>query len=149
MLIKKEEHTMQLFAAGAQGKEEAVRSSQVGIGPGGLGPKRQEGDMTHARWPLPRDDARGVPVQGLSRARLPDRRRPSPLQAPQGARRAPEVGDDWRGIAIHGPPVSLGGATKKTLKESDWTAGCIAVNEDEIVEIARLVRDGTVVHIED
>jgi L,D-peptidoglycan transpeptidase YkuD (ErfK/YbiS/YcfS/YnhG family) len=35
------------------------------------------------------------------------------------------------------------------MKLSDWTAGCIAVDDDEISEVARLVKDGTVVDIED
>jgi hypothetical protein len=63
-------------------------------------------------------------------------------ELPKSAR----IGGD---IGIHGPPVSLGEVTKRLLKASDWTAGCIAVNEDEIIEIARLVPDGTTVDIED
>jgi hypothetical protein len=57
-----------------------------------------------------------------------------------------KIGGD---IGIHGPPVRLDEEAKATLKEHDWTLGCVALNEDEITEVARLVRDGTVVDIED
>jgi murein L,D-transpeptidase YafK len=52
-------------------------------------------------------------------------------------------------IGIHGPPVRLPAEVKAKIKDVDWTAGCIAVNEDEIEEIARLAPDGVVVDIED
>jgi hypothetical protein len=39
--------------------------------------------------------------------------------------------------------------TPPTLKGRDWTAGCVGVEDEEIVEIAKLVPDGVIVDIED
>jgi murein L,D-transpeptidase YafK len=61
---------------------------------------------------------------------------------PKGAR----IGN---AIGIHGPPVSLVPEAKSNLQAHDWTAGCIAVSDEAISEIAGLVRDGTPVDIED
>lgn len=50
-------------------------------------------------------------------------------------------------IMIHGLPNGLGklGAAHR---ERDWTEGCIAVTNEEIEEIWRLVPDGTPIRIE-
>jgi murein L,D-transpeptidase YafK len=47
---------------------------------------------------------------------------------------------------IHGLPNGMGavGALHRRL---DWTAGCIAVTDDEIEEIWHAVPDGTLVEI--
>jgi murein L,D-transpeptidase YafK len=149
VLVRKQQHVMQLLAADAKGQEEIVASYKVAIGPGGLGPKRQEGDMTtpvgryhvimhqpsqykvflRLDYPTPADYRRFT--ESKEKGALP-----------KGAR----IGGD---IGIHGPPVSMSTLVKSSLKEVDWTAGCIAVDEDEITEISRLVRDGTVVDIEE
>ncbi|AAV93362.2 L,D-transpeptidase family protein [Ruegeria pomeroyi] len=47
-------------------------------------------------------------------------------------------------IFIHGEPNGLRDR-KKAKKQPDWTAGCIAVKNDEIEEIYAMVRDGTVI----
>ena len=49
-------------------------------------------------------------------------------------------------IMIHGMPNRwrlLGWA----IQQTDWTAGCIAVSDEEIEEIWRMVRNGTIVEI--
>jgi len=51
-------------------------------------------------------------------------------------------------IMIHGQPNYI--TSKRILKEyegRDWTDGCIAVTNEEIDEIWRLVKDGTPIHI--
>ena len=51
-------------------------------------------------------------------------------------------------IMIHGQPNYI--TSKRILKEyegRDWTNGCIAVTNDEIDEIWRLVKDGTPIRI--
>lgn len=51
-------------------------------------------------------------------------------------------------IMIHGQPNYI--TSKRILKEyegRDWTDGCIAVTNDEIDEIWRLVKDGTPIRI--
>jgi murein L,D-transpeptidase YafK len=42
-------------------------------------------------------------------------------------------------IFIHGQPLTY------TPKKPDWTAGCIAVQNEEIAEIYAMVRDGTLI----
>jgi murein L,D-transpeptidase YafK len=50
------------------------------------------------------------------------------------------------GIGIHG----IGGdAWKGVHKEHDWTLGCVALDDDEIDEIAARVKDGTKLVITD
>jgi len=49
-------------------------------------------------------------------------------------------------IFIHGLPNGMGAMAKLFLNR-DWTDGCIAVNNQEIEEIWRLVRDGTRIEI--
>ncbi len=49
-------------------------------------------------------------------------------------------------IAIHGLPKDLSGL-KKLHRRTDWTSGCIAVTNEEIEEIWRLVDDGTPIEI--
>ena len=41
---------------------------------------------------------------------------------------------------IHGTPP-------KKLRTKDWTAGCIAMTNDEVAEIYAMVRDGTPITI--
>ena len=149
VLIKKQEHTMQLLVADAKGNEEVARSYKVAIGPGGLGPKRQEGDLT---TPVGRYRVTThAPSQykiflGIDYPNEADRRRFDLLKERGELPRSATIGG---AIGIHGPPVSLDERAMWTLKAGDWTAGCMAVDEDEIVEIARHGRDGTVVDIED
>lgn len=49
-------------------------------------------------------------------------------------------------IAIHGLPKDLA-SLNKLHRNMDWTSGCIAVTNDEIEEIWRLVDDGTPIEI--
>lgn len=49
-------------------------------------------------------------------------------------------------IAIHGLPKDLA-FVNRLHRQMDWTSGCIAVTNDEIEEIWRLVEDGTPIEI--
>ncbi len=52
-------------------------------------------------------------------------------------------------IFIHGSPNDVtNGIAQSFMKSTDWTDGCIAVNNSEMDEIWRLVRDGTPITIE-
>jgi murein L,D-transpeptidase YafK len=148
VVIKKQEHVMQLVS-GAGDREAVVASYKVALGPGGSGPKRREGDQItpvgryhvtmhqpsqyrvflRLDYPNAEDYAR-FDVLKKSGALPPDAR----------------IGSD---IGIHGPPVMYPKELMPALKARDWTLGCIALDDDEIAEVARLVRDGTPVDIED
>ena len=47
-------------------------------------------------------------------------------------------------IFIHGAPPK---AVRKSVRDNDWTAGCIAVTDKEIEMIYAMVRPGTPIHI--
>jgi len=49
-------------------------------------------------------------------------------------------------IAIHGLPQELA-SLNKLHRSMNWTSGCIAVTNDEMEEIWRLVEDGTTIEI--
>lgn len=144
VLIKKNDHTMQLLAG-----DKVVASYKVAIGPGGSGPKRREGDMT---TPVGRYHVVGHQPSKykvflrLDYPNADDVRRFNTLKARGDLPSTAKIGGD---IGIHGPPVALPDFVKSNMNAVDWTAGCIAVGDDEISEVARLVRDGTIVDIED
>lgn len=145
VLIQKKAHTMKLQAA--DGSE--VASYSVAIGPGGMGPKRKEGDMTTpvGRYHITMHQPSQYKIfLRLDYPTAADWKRFNALKASGDLPKSANIGGD---IGIHGPPVSVPAEAKSAWKLSDWTAGCIAVNDDEISEVARLVKDGTVVDIED
>lgn len=144
VLVKKAEHALVLLSP----DDQVLATYQVAIGPGGSGPKRMEGDMTTpvGRYHIVSHE----PSQYRTFLRLDyptaaDRRRFASAKERGDLPPSAKIGGD---IGIHGPPVSIGESARARLKAHDWTAGCIAVDDDEIVEIARLVRDGTIVDIQ-
>jgi murein L,D-transpeptidase YafK len=147
VLVKKADHEMVLFADDGAG-ERIVARYGVAIGPGGLGPKRMEGDMTTpvGRYRIVSHEASQYNVfLRLDYPNVSDHRRFSVAKQRGDLPASARIGGD---IGIHGPPRSMDESERSRLKASDWTAGCIAVDEPEIREISRLVRDGTVVDIE-
>jgi murein L,D-transpeptidase YafK len=138
ILVKKSAHTMTLL-----GKDDEVLGSyDVSIGPGGSGHKKREGDMVTpvGRYHVTMHQPSQFKIfLRLDYPTAHDWERFKKLKKdgalPDGAR----IGGD---IGIHG-------GTPPTLKGRDWTAGCVAVEDEEIVEIAKLVPDGVVVDIED
>ncbi|AKU97597.1 ErfK/YbiS/YcfS/YnhG family protein [Labilithrix luteola] len=147
--IRKRAHSMELLAAVDGTHEKRIAKYRVAIGPGGAGPKVREGDDTTpvGRYHVTmRKSSRYRIFMRLDYPNEVDLRRFESLKKrgilPESAR----IGGD---IGIHGPPVRMNDDEKAHLKESDWTAGCIALDDDEIREVARLVWDGTVVDIED
>ncbi len=139
--IDKSEHRLDLVSEGR-----VVKSYVVAIGPGGPGYKRMEGDKVtpvgtyriQGRW-------KGLFHQFMTvsypsaedRVRYAEAKRRGEIPAGVG------IGG---GIGIHGIDSK---DWKGKHKQSDWTLGCIALDDDEIDEIARRVKDGTKVVIED
>jgi murein L,D-transpeptidase YafK len=134
ILILKKDHVLELLAAG-----KVIRTYKVALGRGGLAPKEREGD---ARTPEghyvidSRNEAshyhRALHVSYPSNE---DRKRAALLGVPPGG-----------AIMIHGLPDGIGwlGSSHRLY---DWTLGCIAVTDDEIDEIWKLVPVGTSVEI--
>jgi murein L,D-transpeptidase YafK len=139
--IDKAQHTLALKAG-----DKVVRQYRVALGSGGAGPKRFEGDRV-----TPVGTYRiGGRIPGLFHRFLvvtyPNEEDRARFQALKKEGIVPKGRGIGYGIGIHG--VGIPNA-KGVHKESDWTLGCIAVDDEEIDEIAALVRDGTVVRIVD
>lgn len=139
--IDKSDHTLELVAGG-----EVVRSYRVAIGPGGPGPKLYEGDR---RTPVGTYRVAGR-IKGLFHQFLmvsypneEDRRRFAELKRRGEVPPGRGIGHS---IGIHG----VGGGLRAGVhKETDWTLGCIALDDDEIDEIARRTPDGAKIVITD
>lgn len=139
--LDKSEHRLDLIAAG-----HVVKSYRVALGSGGAGVKRFEGDkVTPVGTYRVKGRFKGLFHQFLNvtypndedRARFAELSRRG--EVPPGR----TVGF---GIGIHGVGSrELSG----THKLSDWTHGCIALDDDEIDELSRLVADDTTLIIQD
>ncbi len=142
--IRKSAHTLELYRG-----EELFASYRVAIGPGGAGPKTREGDMVTpvGRYHVvSRRPSQYRLFLSLDYPNSSDWERFLRLKREGRIPAAAAIGGS---IGIHGPPIALPEETKANLKASDWTAGCIAVDDDEIQDIAHAVPDGTPVDIED
>lgn len=61
---------------------------------------------------------------------------------------ASERGDSPGGaIMIHGQPKSWVERSQLLFHDNDWTEGCVAVQDHEILEIWEIVEDGTTIEI--
>ena len=136
--VKKSDHTMTLL-----GKDDEVLGKyQVSIGPGGAGHKKREGDMVTpvGRYHVTMHQPSQFKIfLRLDYPNAQDWERFKKLKKEGALPDGAKIGGD---IGIHG-------GTPPTLKGHDWTAGCVGVEDEEIVEIAKLVPDGVVVDIED
>ena len=113
-------------------------------GPGGAGPKKMRGDKV---TPVGKYRVTGR-IRGLFHQFLildypnaQDKARFAELKAKGELPRGRDIGD---GIGIHGV-----GGESPGHKDTDWTLGCIALDDAEIDEIASRVKDGARVTIKD
>lgn len=136
--IDKSDHTLELVVEG-----KIYKRYRVAIGPGGDGPKQWEGDQK-----TPVGSYEVIAHYGIFHRFLhvnypnaEDRRRYARLWREGKVPRGAGVGHS---IGIHGVgDPDLAGVHK----ESDWTLGCVALDDAEIDEIARLAPIGTKVVI--
>lgn len=139
--IDKSDHKLELVASG-----KVVKSYRVAIGSGGAGPKRMEGDkVTPVGTYYVRGRWKGLFHQfmNVSYPNDDDRRRFAELKKAGLVPAGLSVGF---GIGIHGTGHKDWNGVHK---ESDWTFGCIALDDDEIDEVASMVKDGTKIVITD
>jgi murein L,D-transpeptidase YafK len=134
IVIEKARHTLTLKRKG-----ETLRVYAVALGRGGLEPKRHQGDN---RTPEGRYRISGRNPHSSFHLSLRISY-PSARDAAEAAARGEDPGGD---IMIHGIRNGMGwvGALHRSV---DWTAGCIALTDQEIEEIWRVVPDGTPVEI--
>ena len=134
ILVEKAAHRMTLFSAGR-----AVRTYRVALGQGGLGAKQRQGD---GRVPEGRYYITGRNPESDYHLSLRIGY-PTLPQVEAAERQGIDPGGD---IVIHGLPNGLGWLGARHL-ETDWTRGCIAVTNEEIEEIWRLVPDWAIIEI--
>jgi len=134
IVVKKSERVLSLYHGA-----ELIRSYRVSLGKVPVGPKQVEGD--------------GRTPEGnyLISGRNPKSRfhlslrvsYPSPADLESAKLRGFSPGGD---IMIHGAPEGMNLLAQQHML-GDWTAGCVALTNEEIEEIYRVVRDGTPIKI--
>lgn len=133
IVVEKGKHAMTLLDHGR-----VLRKYSISLGPD-LGPKQKKGDgrTPEGRYVIDSRNAASKYHRALhvSYPNAADRARARRMRVDPG-------GD----IMIHGLPNGWG-RLGRLHRARDWTAGCIAVTDDEIEEIWRLVPNGTVVEI--
>ncbi len=133
ILILKKDHLMQLLAGG-----KVIHTYKVALGQGGLLPKEREGDGRTPEGHYKIEAKYINQYHKAMRISYPDA---------QDRKRAAKLGVSPGGsILIHGLPNGEGwiGAAHRLR---DWTLGCVAVTNEEIDEIFKLVPVGTPVEI--
>ena len=135
VVVHKKERTLELFKNGS-----SIRKYKVALGAEPVGPKTQEGDhkTPEGIYVIDRRNERSKFYRALhiSYPNADDKSRAEKLGVSPG-------GD----IMIHGLPNGFGwlGASHRVR---DWTDGCIAVTDQEMDEIWKLVPDGTSIEID-
>jgi tetratricopeptide (TPR) repeat protein len=134
ILIEKKERRLTLFSKG-----EVLKTYKIALGGNPNGPKERQGDNKTPEGTYIIDsrskDSRYHLSLHISYPNEEDKKRAKELGVSPG-------GD----IMIHGIKNSFSWVGD-FHKEVDWTKGCIAVTDEEIEEIERLVPNGTIVEI--
>jgi len=142
ILVKKSEHTMQVLGT----DDKVLGNYTVSLGPGGAGPKKREGDRVTpvGRYHVTMHQPSQFKI--FLRLDYPNAQDWERFQKLKKAGALPDGAKIGGDVGIHGgtPPGYNDGTPSH-----DWTLGCVAVDDDEIVEIAKLVPDGVIVDIED
>lgn len=134
VVVDKSERSLTLYRRGA-----ALRSYRVALGPSPEGHKEREGDgkTPEGRYVIDWRNAKSSFHRSLhvSYPNARDRR--------EARRRGVDPGG---AIMVHGLPNGMAWLGSAHAA-SDWTLGCIAVTNEEIEEIWRVVADGTPIEI--
>jgi murein L,D-transpeptidase YafK len=134
IIVFKKDHAMQLLAGG-----KVMRTYKVALGSGGIAPKEREGDARtpegHYVIDAKVEHSAYHKALHVSYPNAEDRKRAARFGVPAGG-----------AIMIHGLPNGKGwiGPGHRLY---DWTLGCIAVTNEEIDEVWKLVPVGTPVEI--
>lgn len=134
IIVEKRARTMSVYRG-----TELLKTYKVALGPNPKGHKEREGDGRTPegiyRIDFRKRDSAFHRALHVSYPNAEDRRR--------ARRRRVSPGGD---IMIHGLPNGMGAIGKAHVLR-DWTNGCIAVTNDEIEELWRVVPNGTTVEI--
>lgn len=135
VLVRKARRELLLLSGGR-----VVRTYAVALGRTPSGPKRSQGDgkTPEGDYTITGRNRRSAYHRSL-RISYPDA-----SDRARARRAGVSPGGD---IMIHGLPNGLG-SLGAAHRQHDWTEGCIAVTNEEIEEIWRLVPDGAAIRIE-
>jgi murein L,D-transpeptidase YafK len=134
IVVNKSKREMLLLRDG-----KTVRRYRIGLGQSPIGPKEREGDSKTPEGLYTISGRNPASAYHLSLR----------ISYPSAAdiERAHKAGEDPGGdIMIHGLPNGEP-KSRKHGPMTDWTVGCIAVTDEEIEEIWRMVPDGTPIQI--
>ena len=135
VLVRKKDHTLMLLKGG-----KPLKTYKVALGGNPAGQKTMQGDhkTPEGEYVLDRRNEHSQFYRSIhiSYPNVEDRARAAKLGASPG-------GD----IMIHGLPNGEG-YLRGLHRMHDWTDGCIAVTDEEMDEIWRIVPDGTPITIE-
>lgn len=136
VLVRKQERKLYLFSG-----SERIRSYSIALGKRPKGHKKMEGDsrtpegMYTLDWRNPNSKFfRSIHVSY-----------PSPEQYKAAEKTGVNLGG---AIMIHGQPSSWSERIKLTFARKDWTEGCIALENQDMLEVWNMVEDGTPISIE-
>jgi murein L,D-transpeptidase YafK len=134
ILVEKGERKLSVFRGGRK-----LKSYQIALGGNPVGAKEQEGDMKTPEG-VYQIDYRNPNSDYHLALHISY---PSEADNARAAQRGVSAGFD---IMIHGLPNGRGwiGAAHR---QKDWTAGCIALTDEEIEELWRVTPDGTAIEI--
>ena len=135
VLVHKEQRKLYLYAG-----SKMIKSYPIALGKQPVGHKQQEGD---SRTP------EGVYTLDW---RNPDSRffrsihvaYPNERQLKEAKEKGINPGGE---IMIHGQPSDWDERIKLTFAGKDWTEGCIALENQDMMEVWNLVEDSTIIHI--
>jgi len=140
LVARKAAHELEAWSGGR-----LVRTYRVAIGAGGAGPKAFEGDgrTPEGRYSI---DSRHRSSSfhrflHISYPNAEDRRRHREARRRGQVPRGRGIGGD---VGIHGEARGIAGIFAPLV---DWTAGCIAVSDEEIEELYAAVRPGAPIEI--
>ena len=135
ILVEKGDRRLSVFRDGKK-----LKTYRIALGRNPIGPKQEEGDMKtpEGNYTIDYRNPKSDYHLALHISY------PSSEDSARAAQRGVNAGFD---IMIHGLPNGLGwvGAAHR---EKDWTAGCIAVTDEEIEELWRVTPDGTMIEIQ-
>ena len=134
IVVQKSTRTLSIFREGKK-----LKTYRVALGRNPIGPKEEEGDMKTPEGLYKIDNHKADSDYHLALHIS----YPSEDDNARAAARSVSAGSD---IMIHGLPNGTGwiGALHR---QKDWTAGCIALTNQEIEELYRVTPDGTIVEI--
>lgn len=134
IVVEKSARELSIFRKGTK-----LKTYRVALGQNPIGPKQEEGDMKTPEGVYYVDGHKTDSDYHLALHIS----YPSDKDRARAAERGVSAGSD---IEIHGLPNGRGAIGSAHLL-SDWTAGCIALTNEEIEELARITPDGTAIEI--